>query len=224
MNETRRIAIMLPPGASVRFTPTGTAFSLPLWLYWSQISRQQSATARRHAPSDEMIDAMSASVAGEDREKPDGSEKEQRQETFAAMVAVSAAAFAIDAFYGSVKPLVKPPASKAPREWQIIECLKLGFKIGRHAGRWQAELDWLFETRDNAVHHSETFEPTIVVRTTDATVVAGGPETFDFSAESAERAFGFASEVIQKCLDNPKPPTAEWAELRRDAQRKMAGV
>ena len=214
--------IAMPPGAGVRLSAAGSQFSLPLWLYWVEIAREQAALSKKHRPSNETLDALSATLIGEERERPDESEKEARQETFSALIAVTAAAFSLDAFYGSVKPLVKPPANKSARERQILECLKLGFKVGRHTARWQRELDWLFETRRNAVHHSEKFKPTVVVRTTNETLVAGGPETFNFSADSAERAATFASELIQTCLDNPKPATQEWAEMRLDAQEKVA--
>ena len=228
MEGAKRLLTALPPGAGLQIalddTGRSQSFSLPLWLYWSEISRAQSEIARQHAPSDEMVDAISATIAGEERERPDESNREARQETLAALVAVSAASFALDAFYGSVKPLVDPPGSGAARERQIFECLKLGFQIGPYASRFLDDLDWLFETRRNAVHHSEQWEPAVPVRETEETIVIGGPETFNFSADSAERACGIAREVIQTCLENPKSATAEWAEKRRDAQEKMANA
>lgn len=214
----KRIVALLPPGAGLRLGTHGSAFSLPLWVYWVEIARQQVEVAREHSPSDELIDAISAHAP----DRPDESAKRAGQETYAAMIAVTAAGFALDGFYGSVKPLVNPPPSKAARERQVLECLKLGFKLGQRPTKWLQELDWLFAARRNAVHHSEKFEPTVVVRATAETVVAGGPETFNYSVASAERAHGLASEIIQTCLDNPKAVTREWADQRREALRKIA--
>jgi hypothetical protein len=208
--------IELPPGATARIGEGGSAFSLPLWFYWMEISQRQAEIAEANRSSDEMIDALSAALAGEERERPDESDRNAKDGTFAAMIAIAAAAFAIDALYGTVKPLIKPPESSAARERQILECLKVGFEIGPHAERWLKELDWLFEIRRNGVHHAEKLSPTIVVRVTSETAVLGGPETFSFTAEAARRAADFATELIETCMENPKPATAEWAEARRD--------
>ena len=214
------------PGATLELSNKRPArFALPLWVYWSEIARQHAEISRLHHPSDEIVDAISAAFTGEDRERPQEEvEKDVRHEPFSALVAITAAAFALDAFYGTVKPMVSPPKSDAARERQILECLKLGFKIGKHAPRWQEELDWLFTTRDNAVHHSEELQETVVVRMTAETVVVGGSETFNFSADSAERAARVVAEIIQTCLENPKAPLRDWAKLRRQALEKMAGV
>jgi hypothetical protein len=62
----------------------------------------------------------------------------------ASMVAISAAANAIDGLHGAVKPVINPPGSRAKRHRQIIEALELSFSVGRHQSRWPQDLGWLF--------------------------------------------------------------------------------
>lgn len=116
--------IQLPPGGSAVVNRTGagrSAAQMPLWLYWAQIARQQAEEARRAVHSDEYFDALNARLAGRDVPVPDEPDREGMAELKAAMVAIGASAHAIDGFYGSVKPLVLPPPSRAKRARQILE-------------------------------------------------------------------------------------------------------
>jgi len=63
----------------------------------------------------------------------------------------------------------------------------------------------------------------VAVRVTDETVVLGAPEVHSYSAESAERAFGLADDLLSACLANPKPATAEWAKFRAQAWANRHG-
>jgi hypothetical protein len=209
---------MLPaaPGARavVRRDGAEGRISIPLWLVWMQLARRHASEAAMANPSDAFLDAYSASLAGIESAVPEG-ETVTGDDMRPAMMAVASAAHALDGFYGSVKPFIDPRATgRARRSRRILETLKLGFYVGRESHEWLREIDWLFNTRDNAVHHAEELRPLVVVRQTEETVVYSGSESFNFSAASAQRAADLAESVIGSCLSKPKPATAEWATDR----------
>jgi hypothetical protein len=84
-------------------------------------------------------------------------------EFLASLVAVSAAAHALDAIYGQmVTEDIKAagPKDDSPREGHIRECLKQRFSTGKKDKPWVAEFEWLFKLRDAAVHaKSEQLPP-----------------------------------------------------------------
>lgn len=207
--------IELPPGAMVELTKDGSKASVPLWLYWLQIAESHAEMAEKARPSDAYLDYLSAQLAHLDVPKVEPGEGENGvRETTAAMVAITAAAHALDGFYGAVKRSVQAPGSKAKRpkrHRQILETVKLGFRVGSFALQWLDELDWLFETRDLIVHHAEELRPLVVIRVTEQTVVAGGPEGFAVGADSARRAATLARKVISECLGHPRANTDHWA-------------
>lgn len=214
-SERKRWMAVLPaiPGAKGRFGGSEAAFSISLWRAWLDISEEHAKLAACRATPTAAIDALSQRLYGEDSTASTDSAADG-SEAYAALVAIVSAASAVDAFYGTVKPLISPPRSKAARERQILECLKLGFAIGDRAKRWLEDLDWLFAIRGNAVHHSEVWEQMTVVRETEETVVLGGRTTFDFSSASASRAAEIAQDIIHTCLQCPKPSTADWVQRR----------
>src|SRR4051812_32222696 len=63
------------------------------------------------------------------------------------------------------------------------------------------DIDWLFKTRDDVVHHGERHGPLLVGRTTNETVVYSGAESFNLSAPFAARAASLVIEVVVACLD-----------------------
>jgi hypothetical protein len=223
-DRPRRVTFALPPGATlyqhVADAPNGV-MALPLWLVWSRLSDHHAATAERVRDSDRVIDATSLALANPGTSINDYLDDDEAcpaggtPEFDASLVAVVAAALAVDGFYGSVKPLVNPPRSNARRVRQIIETLKLGFSVGKEAHAWLSELDWLFDARDIAVHHSEQLRPMTVVRVTDETVLVSANEAWLFSAPNARRAAALCAEMIESCLAKPKRSTREWAKQRR---------
>jgi hypothetical protein len=105
----RRRIIGLPPGGQLRIGPDGRWATIPLWLYWLQISRAAALASRDAAPSDAMIDALSARIAGQDVPLPDEPER-GNLEIVNAMVAISAATHAID---GSIGALLRSSSRQA---------------------------------------------------------------------------------------------------------------
>jgi hypothetical protein len=170
--------------------------STPLWLHWLVIARDHADEARAQA-------GPHPSLA----------------EFHAAMVAVSASAFAIDGLYGAVKQVVTPPPSNAARQRRILELLKFAFRIGPKVGIWLSELDWVFaDVRRPAVHHGEEFHETVPHPELEVHVSV---EDRDYSAAGAERAVRIALDVVHTCFDNPKPVTAEWVERRRPVMEQL---
>lgn len=206
--------VALPPGAAFSMgkgVPGGAAITIPLWLYWMRIAHLQAAAAAAAAftPDEFALTRAALDTPGTKLELPEG--KSPSREMFAAMVAVTATAHALDGLYGVIKPLVLPPASSAARHRQILECLKLGFRLGRLGHAWLADFDWLDDLRDAAVHSEETLRPIVPVKP-GAVQAFQGFEASRYSAPNAERAAALAETVIRTCVANPKPETSAWAE------------
>lgn len=194
--------------------PDGRYASLSLWLHWLVVARRAADVAVASRPSDATVDYLSARIQGQERDRPDDENAAGNEEMLNAMIAIAAAAHAIDGFYGAVVEQVKPPKSNARRNRQILETLKLGFSVGPSAANWLVELDWLFHVRDDIVHHGERLRPVVVSRTTSETVVLGGPEAFNLSSISARRAADLATGVIVECAANPKTALRDWRSVR----------
>jgi hypothetical protein len=219
-----RVAFQLSPGATLQWhvdnAPNGL-MALPLWLVWSRLAVEHATIAEAARESDRVIDAVALALQNpgstiEDYlDSDDPRPTEGTPEFDASLIAIVASAVAVDGLYGSVKPLINPPASTASRPRQIIETLKLGFSIGRESHRWLPELDWLFDVRDLAVHRAEEFRPMTIVRVTAETVLVSSNEAWYFSAPNAHRAANLCAEIIDVCLAKPKRATCEWATTRR---------
>jgi hypothetical protein len=186
-------------------------------MAWVRIAIIQARLAEEDRASDELVDAMSARLAGEDREIPVVVEREW-QELSASLVCVSAAAHAIDGFYGALKctpGLPQLPAmGKAPRHSQIYETVKRYFRLGSESQRIREDLKWIFGLRDRAVHHADTYRDMVVIRNTDETTVVGAIEVYEYSAPIARRAADIAADLITFCLLNPTPALTEWTKQR----------
>lgn len=199
--------------------PSGQ-MSLPLWLIWARLADSHAAQAETARPSDRVVDATSlalqtpGSKVSDFLSEAETPELAGRDELEASLVAVIAAALAIDGLYGATKPFVNSPSSKARRERQIIETLKLGFAIGRESHRWLPGLTWLFKSRDIAVHHQEDLRPITISRVTDEPIVCSAMETELFWPFNARRAANLCNDIIAACLRKPKPATRTWAAKR----------
>jgi hypothetical protein len=179
-----------------------------LWDTWLDIAceRERAATdARRRAESTEADNPEHGTAIND--------------ELRAAMVAVSASAHALDAFYGRVCQIGTPPPgaerwdeNRTPRRSRILETLKYNFDIGKHAGDWAKEFRWLFDLRDAVVHHTYDVQPAVLHPTGRSHV---SQVNLDYSLEAAQRAVELATEVMTTCLESPRseqPKITEWAE------------
>jgi hypothetical protein len=208
--ESREIRVSLTPAEERNEAmPLEILRVSPLWLEWFAIAHEHASEAREHAGPPEL-----------------GS-----TEWRAAMVAVTAAAFALEGFHGAVKRVLglpksksKPRRSRKPRQSRkILEVLKLGFRIpGQKSEKeWLPAFDWLFVTlRDPAVHHGEKPQPQVShPELDDARNIA--VESRNFSAAHAERSVALVLDVLNTCFASPKPATREWVERRRPAVSKL---
>jgi hypothetical protein len=147
MARTERSDVRVHAGvarASVTaYAPTITLKS-NLWNNWARIAIAHAREARGHR------DSWAA-----------GTLRNIQPEMHASMVAVTAVAFAIHALHDDIAPLVSrdpDPRVGGGRQWGYM--LETFRKATPAARTWQADLHWVHELRDNAVHfHGEAHEP-----------------------------------------------------------------
>jgi hypothetical protein len=184
------------------------------WLNWTQIAIEHEHEAH------EARQAEIQSGGGQ----PDFGDAMFR-ETKASLIAVSAAAHALDALYGAVKPSIPIAraltdtwkANKLPREKWILETLRHGFNVGPHTAHWATELDWLFDLRDAAVHPMEKFTPPMP-HPTGGTNVALVHATY--TCEASTRAVNLLVDIARTCVESPRSNLQEvvgWAESMKNS-------
>jgi hypothetical protein len=177
--------------------------SYALWDQWGEIAVEREGTARtaradlvaQHRRGQEPAPAMLT-------------------ELLASMVAISAAAHALDALYGQlVTPEIKAagPGDDQRREAHIRECLKRRFDTGKRDREWVSRFKRLFDLRDAAVHAKVELLPAVPH---PSGVSNAGQVNADYSAEEAVKAVDLMLDVLNTCVQNPKPSEAEgkkWA-------------
>lgn len=135
-------------------------------------------------------------------------------------VAVAAAAFAIDAFYGSV--LQHAPTTKVKaksREASIFETLKRAFSMTQAQQEQAREnLRLLFKLRDNAVHPPADWAEPIKH---PAFNLGMEPRLVHFRAENALNAQAFARNLISYCLRSPRPTLKDLADWCKGLQDQV---
>ncbi len=169
------------------------------WYTWAEIAIEQEAVARR---------ARATNPVNEFRPS---------------LMAMTAAAFALDALYGVGQQLIPPPGGtspknrpsrRPPRGPQVAELLKRGVSPGKLARSCPERITALYDTRDDAVHFGEedaepVFHPAL------SSHVA--PEIFEWRFEAAEEAVDLLLEVLTKWAHNPSRHTKTWAGGAREA-------
>jgi len=143
----------------------------------------------------------------------------------ASMVAIAAASHALDALYGELRDVALPPATAAkwkanprsspPRPRQLRETLKHGFRIP--AQRWEKELDTLFALRDGAVH------PEALVREPQPHPLGVNTaiEYVVYRCETATEELDLLLEILETCIERPKPALEEWATSMRPSLERL---
>jgi hypothetical protein len=194
-----------------------------IWAYWLVVADDSAFRAKAERATDAEIDSLGEiaykqggpTFAPADGERSLG---DRSLELHLSMVAVTAAAQAIDGFYGSLPSSVRAPrraneVHRRRRPRVILEALKFGFAIGPMANGWQRELDWLFGLRDRLAHSRMAMEEVVVVRRTRKTVISSVPLALELTAISAQRAAVFSRAVVATCVAHPKAATTEWADF-----------
>jgi hypothetical protein len=206
MSAAHRFVLRIPPKSSALIAPDGSVggVRIAMWDIWLDLAERHASFAEEcRLPRPDLLD----SGGSEEDFKCCGSGEIEHS-----MLAIASAAFAIDGFYGSVRPFVPSPPSDAARCRQILETLKHGFKVGKASHRWLSEFDWLFDLRDRIVHHAARDEPLQVVHETDEVIVAVAAGLHELGADSAVRAAHLAREVVDTCRSGPKPHTLPWLQ------------
>jgi hypothetical protein len=191
----RRDAVALPGVIDVKaqvFAPT-LLIRHHAWITWTQIAIEHEDHSWRGRLS---LVATRDMARMEDEFKP-------------ALVAVTAASFALDALYGVVRNLIPLAPSRARPRWAtIFETLKRGVSKGAGAASWLGEFKWLFKTRDESVHFGEAMKAP-VPHPMGGTNVA--PEMATWSAESATHAVDLLVSVLSAWIESPTHTTKKWA-------------
>lgn len=176
--------------------------------HWLQIAAQA---------SDDAEDARIAAVEAE-RDDDEVFNRALEREFRASMIAVAAAAFAIDAFYGSVlqhAPDTKVEAST--RDGAIFETLKRAFSLGAtEQAALRERLRVIFRLRDDAVHPPAAW---VTPAWHPAFNLGMEPRFVNYRVENAINAQLRARRLIWSCLRSPKPKHADlatWCEELKD--------
>ncbi len=177
------------------------------WLRIAEQASDQSETARKLA-----LDAAS----------DDGNEKfgEALQREFeASLIAVTASAFAIDAFFASVlEHAPEARVSAKTRDGTIFETFKRAFSLS-HAQltALRQPLRVLFRMRREAVHPPATWAQPVLH---PAFNLGMEPRFVNYRAENAVNAQLLARKLVALCVRTPKPRYAglvAWCETLREA-------
>jgi hypothetical protein len=193
----------------------GIELATRLLLQWSYIAIGQERAA---------WDARRALEGAKAANEPVELDRELRP----SLIAVAAAAHALDALYGEIRDLVLPdevsrkwsddPRSGPSRPIKLQETLKHGCKIA--ADRWRVDLVRLFDLRDAAVHPQVQFRPPTPNPVVGARTAV---EYMDYRAEAATWAVDLLFEVLETCVESAKPPLLAWAKgLRGSVERLSA--
>ena len=201
-----------PPGVGDRAEPwmpaPSIALSTDFWLIWLEVAIEHARAAR---------DARTAVMNVPPNDRHSRLAEALKNEIQAALVTMTSSAFAVDAWYGTVKRMIDPLpqlSEDARRSAWVLETLKVGFRLGRAASAWGKPMKLLFQVRDPAVHHRSMIGPPNQHPSGRSLVAA---ENVVYTAEASVSAMNFAIEVVSTCLKSPRPEMPElvaWCEAR----------
>ncbi len=202
-------ATVNPPPATARVEalPAEIRLRSHLWMFWTRVALQHETMAK--AARQELQQATPEARSGVMLEN----------EADAALVAITAAAFALEAITRELDELVAIPAAtlqawrqKPPSaDKQVLEVLKLAVDPRGLVAAWTRELAWLFEVRGGAVHYRGVDEPPKAHPVGMSVAVA----QVTYSSENATRAVDLLVGILETCRDKPKPPVRAWSRDMR---------
>jgi hypothetical protein len=127
------------------------------------------------------------------------------------LVALTSAAFSLDALYGVAKHLVPDPGAKRDRGARVAERLKRGVSPGKLATTWPKRIRHLFDERDAAVHFGEETASPVWHPTLNSNV---DPHVLRWGADSATEAIDLLLDVLGAWADHPSKLTREWSAFK----------
>lgn len=195
--DARAVATALPNETSLS---RGTHVA----VYWAQIAIAHAHGARR---------ARQALADAQRRGSP--LEFALGTELHASLIAISAAANALEALFTELKPLVFTgdivnswKRSRTKRRQQIRETFKHGFRLV--GDQWAKDFDWLLDLRNDAVRpRFAAGDPHVGSHPLG---IGAAPEFSEFTCEQAERAARLIVGVYVTCTAYPWPATRDWAK------------
>ena len=211
---SRSVGFPSPPGAAVAGGGSvEVKIASNLWMTWYYVAADHAAQA---------AEARERSINA-----PDGSHEMGvafQDEFHAALVAITASAFAVDAWALAVedqdraapRPVPEPdepcdpPPPRSGRAGAMTELLKSRFDLGRFGAQWGKQIKRLFQLRVSAVHFRSEFFPPQPHPTGKSNVSS---EQTIYTAEEARRSVVLALEVVSVCIAQPRPQfpeTAKW--------------
>jgi hypothetical protein len=121
----------------------------------------------------------------------------------AGMVALAAAAFAIDALYTKLSDMLDPDDRVRARDraGYVVETLKTALDIGKLGQAWQTSIPALFDERDALVHLRGDLHRAGLHPTGKAYV---SHETVRYTVESTSNAIDLALEVLTTAYRSPR--------------------
>lgn len=172
------------------------------------------------------LDQEAAAFAARDHAEaaPDGSREMGaafEAELRAAMVAIAAAAFAIDALY-MLDPAERVRTSN--RIGTIVETLKVALELGKRGQVWQTEIPALFDRRDELVHFRGELHVAGLHPTGKSYV---SRESVTYTAESTSSAVDLALEVLTTAYRSPRPrhrAIVKWSENNAHVPPQLEAV
>jgi hypothetical protein len=135
----------------------------------------------------------------------------------AAMVAIAACAFAIDAMYTQLSDMLEPSQRRTFREsvkrpGRIVETFKAALELGKRGLEWQTSIPALFEQRDELVHfRGKPYEA--VMHPTGKSNVSR--ENVTYTAEATTHAVDLTLEVLTTAYTSPRADHAtlvDWSK------------
>lgn len=178
--------------------------TLETWPHWLSIGLGHLKDARQAH-----TDLLAAHGAGDEDAKHDALERE----FLSSMQAITSAAFAVDALYGSINDVVPPAPNAAKarsRGGAVMGAIHRVAKVSNlHAKALSGGLSQLFKFRNLAVHQPRDFRaphlhPDLNVGV-DWRFIA-------FNASNAQGALNIAMEALTRATEHPRQGTAlqEW--------------
>jgi hypothetical protein len=148
---------------------------------------------------------------------PDGSGEMAKAfdaELMAAMVAIAASAFAIDALYTTLSDMLDPAdrVRAKDRVGTIVETFKVALELGRRSQKWQTSIPALFDQRDELVHFRGKPYEAMMHPTGKSNV---SRENVTYTAETTAHAVDLALEVLTTAYTSPRQKHAalvKWSE------------
>jgi hypothetical protein len=204
-----------PAMAVVTVPPVRIFMRTHLWMSWARVALQHET----------MVEAARQELQQAGPENMNG--RLLQNEADAGLVAICAAAFAIEALSRELDELViVPPATLAawrkkppPADKQVLELLKLAVDPKGLVAGWKRELSWLFGVRGGAVHYRGVSEPVQAHPVGINVAVA----QVTYSTENATRAVDLLLGILERCRDKPKPPVKKWSQDMRVTINELIG-